>query len=171
MQVKVSEDLDVLRLISPDKTGEKERKGLCKHGWDGLSRPFLNFFKKIFSTFTAPWLPYALDRVSLRVLSAISVVLPHYIIIGAVCQEGCWKNRNFFQPTVSYSVWAWLRHTDFSVLYPCGAGSTRPVSSPPDIINYNRFLGKMQVKVFRKFRRLTSNPPGQGQEERKERIM
>ena len=38
--------------------------------------PFWIFFKKIFSTFTAPWLPYALGRVSLRVLPAISVVLP-----------------------------------------------------------------------------------------------
>ena len=30
MQVKVSEDLDVRRLILPDKAGKKERKGLCK---------------------------------------------------------------------------------------------------------------------------------------------
>ena len=30
MQVKISGDLDVRRLISPDKAGKKERKGLCK---------------------------------------------------------------------------------------------------------------------------------------------
>ena len=39
-------------------------------------KTLFEFLKKIFSTFTAPWLPYALDRVSLRVLSAISVVPP-----------------------------------------------------------------------------------------------
>ena len=30
MQVKVLGDLDVRRLILPDKAGKKERKGLCK---------------------------------------------------------------------------------------------------------------------------------------------
>ena len=42
------------------------------------------------------------------------------------------KIATFFQRAVSYTVWAWLRHTDFSVLYPNGAGSTRPVPHPLD---------------------------------------
>ena len=45
------------------------------------------------------------------------------------------KIATFFQRAVSYTVWAWLRHTDFSVLYPNGAGSTRPVPYPLDTIS------------------------------------
>jgi hypothetical protein len=32
------------------------------------------------------------------------------------------KIATFFQRAVPYTVWAWLRHTDFSVLYPNGTG-------------------------------------------------
>ena len=59
--------------------------------------PFWFFFKKIFSTFTAPWLPYALDRVSLRVLPAISIVLPLlYHTLRGLSRGFLKKFRTFF---------------------------------------------------------------------------
>ena len=100
--------------------------------------PFWIFLKKIFSTFTAPWLPYALDRVSLRVLSAISVVCPYCITTWAICQEGIFLFADFFTRCTSSPFLVSLVGTSLLTM-----------------IVYHRLYQK-STEIFREFRRITS---------------
>ena len=90
----------------------------------GFVKRFLKFLSKDFF--------YSVRPSPLASCGLLLTSLTLYHILSGLSRGLLKKIATFFQRAVSYTVWAWLRHTDFSVLYPNGAGSTRPVPYPLD---------------------------------------
>ena len=107
--------------------------------WDCLALAFctlivsqLGEFVKRFLKFLSKDFFYSVRPSPLASCGLLLTSLTLYHILSGLSRGLLKKIATFFQRAVSYTVWAWLRHTDFSVLYPNGAGSTRPVPYPLD---------------------------------------
>ena len=88
----------------------------------------MKFFQISFALFSRIRVDWCHPPTSHLLLTSLTL----YHILSGLSRGLLKKIATFFQRAVSYTVWAWLRHTDFSVLYPNGAGSTRPVPYPLD---------------------------------------
>ena len=88
----------------------------------------MKFFQISFALFSRIGVDWCHPPTSHLLLTSLTL----YHILSGLSRGLLKKIATFFQRAVSYTVWAWLRHTDFSVLYPNGAGSTRPVPYPLD---------------------------------------
>ena len=107
--------------------------------WDCLALSFctlivsqLGRFVKRFLKFLSKDFFYSVRPSPLVSCGLLLTSLTLYHTSGGLSRGLLKKIATFFQRAVSYTVWAWLRHTDFSVLYPNGAGSACPVPYPLD---------------------------------------
>lgn len=118
---------------------------LLYHTLRGLSRTFFKFFLVEWMGFEPTFSPTFRHREVLPISDDHPLLAPLlYHILSGLSRGLLKKIATFFQRAVSYTVWAWLRHTDFSVLYPNGAGSTRPVPYPLDTTDYSTSIHGFQ---------------------------